>query len=51
MGEEQEEDALCEKTLHLLACMVIDAIYRDCQFAGVTNLWEVLALCSVLSAN
>ena len=41
-GDEEEEDLLCEKTVHLFVCLVIDAIYRGCQFASVTSLWEVM---------
>ena len=41
-GDEEEEDLLCEKTVHPFECMVIDSIYRGCHFASVTKLWEVV---------
>ena len=41
-GKEQDDDAWPERTVHLFVCLVLDAIYRDCQFSSVTNLWEVL---------
>ena len=40
--EETEDDAWPERTVRLFVCLVVDALYRDCQFSSVTNLWEVL---------
>ena len=41
-GEETEDDAWPERTVRLFVCLVLDALYRDCQFSSVTILWEVL---------
>ena len=29
-------------TVHLFVCFVFDTICRDCRFASVTSLWEVM---------
>ena len=41
-GDEEEGEDWPERTVRLFICFVVDALYRDCQFASVTNLWEVL---------
>ena len=41
-GEDEEGEDWPEKTVRLFVCFVVDALYRDCQFSGVANLWEVL---------
>ena len=41
-GEDEEGEESPEKTVRLFVCFVVDALYRDCQFSGVANLWEVL---------
>ena len=41
-GDEQEGEKYPERTVRLFVCFVVDALYRDCQFMSVTNLWEVL---------
>ena len=40
--EEKEGEDWPERTMRLFVCCVLDALYRDCQFSGVANLWEVL---------
>ena len=37
-GEETEDDAWPERTVRLFVCLVVNALYRDCQFSSVTNL-------------
>ena len=40
--EEQYEEAGTEQTMQLFVWLVLDAIYQDCQFTSVTNLWDVM---------
>ena len=39
--ERDETDGL-ERTVRLFLCLVIDALYRDCDLASVCGLWELM---------
>ena len=41
-GEILHGDNWPERSTHLFVCLVLDAIYRDCQFVSVTRLWDVM---------
>ena len=41
-GENLDDDTWPERTVHLFVRLVLDAIYRDCQFVSVTSLWDVM---------
>ena len=42
-GESQEaEDEMQTESVRLFVCLVIDAIYRDCNFTSVQHLWDLM---------
>ena len=43
-GEDEDGEDWPEKTVHLFVCLVVDALYRTCQFSEVSHLWEVLVV-------
>ena len=39
---EQDESEGQERTVRLFLCLVIDALYRDCDLLSVCGLWELM---------
>ena len=42
-GEKQDADDVDQiESVRLFICLVVDAIYRDCNFASVRHLWDLM---------